>query len=120
MEAGIHLSVLAGAMGGCPSGVQPVQRSDGQKADIAAILSHKAEKAGVISRYVAVLDQDRVGLPVSVFVSIKLEKQGEKALEQFARTTANWPEVLECYLMTGPRDYLMRVVAPISRPMSVS
>jgi len=68
------------------------------------------EKAGVIARYVAVLDQRAVGLPVSVFVSVKLEKQKEDLLDKFARTIARWPEVLECYLMTGPRDYLLRVV----------
>jgi len=68
------------------------------------------EKAGVIARYVAVLDQRAVGLPVSVFVSVKLEKQKEELLDKFARTIARWPEVLECYLMTGPRDYLLRVV----------
>lgn len=70
------------------------------------------EKAGIISRYVAVLDQKAVGLPVSVFVSIKMESQREEALERFAKAIARWPEVLECYLMTGPRDYLLRVVVP--------
>ena len=68
------------------------------------------EQAGVIARYVAVLDQQSVGLPVSVFVSIKLESQREEALDRFAKAIARWPEVLECYLMTGPRDYLLRVV----------
>ena len=68
------------------------------------------EKSGVIARYVAVLDQRAVGLPVSVFISVKLEKQKEDLLDKFAKTIARWPEVLECYLMTGPRDYLLRVV----------
>ncbi len=70
------------------------------------------EKSGVITRYVAVLDQRAVGLPVSVFISIKLEKQKEDLLDKFAKTIARWPEVLECYLMTGPRDYWLRVVVP--------
>ena len=68
------------------------------------------EKAGIIARYVAVLDQRQVGLPISVFASIKLERQGEQALDRFAKAIARWPEVLECYLMTGQRDYLMRIV----------
>ena len=68
------------------------------------------EEAGVISRYVAMLDQQSVGLPVSVFISIKLESQREEALDRFAKAIQRWPEVLECYLMTGPRDYLLRVV----------
>lgn len=70
------------------------------------------EREGVIARYVAVLDQRSVGLPVSVFVSIKLERQKQDALDQFAKAIARWPEVLECYLMTGPRDYWLRVVVP--------
>ena len=70
------------------------------------------EKSGVIARYVAVLDQRAAGLPVSVFISVKLEKQKEDLLEKFAKTIARWPEVLECYLMTGPRDYWLRVVVP--------
>jgi DNA-binding Lrp family transcriptional regulator len=68
------------------------------------------EDEGIIERYVAVLDQRAVGLPVSVFVSIKLESQREDALQKFAKAIAPWPEILECYLMTGPRDYLLRVV----------
>jgi Lrp/AsnC family leucine-responsive transcriptional regulator len=70
------------------------------------------EKAGVIARYAAVLDQNAVGLPVSVFISVKLEKQKQDALDKFAKTIARWPEVMECYLMTGPRDYWLRVVVP--------
>ena len=70
------------------------------------------ERDGVIARYVAVLDQRAVGLPVSIFISIKLEKQKQEALDKFSKTIARWPEVLECYLMTGPRDYWLRVVVP--------
>ena len=70
------------------------------------------EESGVIRRYVAVVDQQAVGLPVSVFVSVKLERQREEELDRFAAAIARWPEVLECYLMTGPRDYLLRVVVP--------
>jgi Lrp/AsnC family leucine-responsive transcriptional regulator len=70
------------------------------------------ERSGVIARYVAVLDQRAVGLPVSVFVSIKLEKQRQESLDSFAKAISRWPEVLECYLMTGSRDYWLRVVVP--------
>lgn len=68
------------------------------------------EERGVITRYGATLDQRAVWLPVSVFVSIKLVRQKEEDLERFAKAVANWREVLECYLMTGHRDYLLRVV----------
>ncbi|MBL8570584.1 MAG: Lrp/AsnC family transcriptional regulator [Phreatobacter sp.] len=68
------------------------------------------EEAGVIRSYVAVVDQKAVDLPVSVFISIKLERQREEDLDRFAAAVARWPEVMECYLMTGQRDYLLRVV----------
>ena len=68
------------------------------------------EESGVIERYVAIVNQRAVGLPVSVFISIKLERQTEADLERFARAISGWTEILECYLMTGHRDYLLRVV----------
>jgi len=67
------------------------------------------EDAGIISRYVALIDQNAVGLPVSVFISIKLERQQEDDLDLFETEVSRYPEVLECYLMTGTRDYLLRV-----------
>lgn len=67
------------------------------------------EEAGVINRYVTLLNQDAVGLPVSVFISIKLERQSEDDLDRFEAEVGRHPEVLECYLMTGTRDYLLRV-----------
>jgi Lrp/AsnC family leucine-responsive transcriptional regulator len=68
------------------------------------------EERGVITRYIATVDQKALGLHVSVFVSIKLARQKEEDLERFARAISKWEEVLECYLMTGNRDYLLRVV----------
>lgn len=70
------------------------------------------EEAGILKGYVAVVDQARVGLPVSVFASVKLERQREEELDRFALAIARWPEVVECYLMTGRHDYLVRVVVP--------
>ncbi len=70
----------------------------------------RLEESGIITKTIALVDQKAVGLPVSVFVSIKLERQKEEDLERFARAISSWREVLECYLMTGPRDYLLRVV----------
>ena len=68
------------------------------------------EAAGVIKAYVALVDQVAVGLPVSVFASVKLERQREEELDRFAVAVARWPEVVDCYLMTGQRDYLLRIV----------
>ncbi len=70
------------------------------------------ENAGVIDRYVAILDQAAGGYALSVFVQVTLERQVETALEGFERVVADRPEVMECYLMTGDSDYLLRVVVP--------
>ena len=69
------------------------------------------ERAGVIRSYTAIIDQERYGLPINVFVSIRLEKQTDAALKAFERGIARLDEVMECYLMTGSRDYLLRVVS---------
>lgn len=68
------------------------------------------EERGVIKGYTATIDQMKVGLPVSAFASIKLERQREEDLDHFARAIMQWPEVVDCYLMTGQRDYLLRIV----------
>jgi Lrp/AsnC family leucine-responsive transcriptional regulator len=70
------------------------------------------EEAGIIKGYTAIIDQTKVGLPISAFASIKLDRQREENLDRFARAVASWPEVADCYLMTGQRDYLMRIVVP--------
>ena len=70
----------------------------------------RLEKDGIISRYATVVDQKSVGLPVSVFVSVTLERQVEHALESFETAILERSEVMECYLMTGDADYLLRVV----------
>jgi Lrp/AsnC family transcriptional regulator, leucine-responsive regulatory protein len=69
------------------------------------------EETGLIKGYQAVVDQAKAGLPVSVFVSVRLEQQREEAMARFEAAVRGFPEVLECYLMTGTRDYLLRVVA---------
>jgi len=68
------------------------------------------EKAGYINRYVSLLDSLKVGLKVSVFINVALERQVEKALELFEASIEARQEVMECYLMTGESDYLLRVV----------
>lgn len=70
------------------------------------------EDAGVIARYVALVDPASVDLPVNIFVSVSLERQVEARLDGFEAAVMARPEVLECYLMTGDADYLLRVVVP--------
>jgi Lrp/AsnC family leucine-responsive transcriptional regulator len=68
------------------------------------------EQEAVISRYVALLDQYRIGLGVIVFTRVSLDKQDEGALSKFESNVTSWEEVMECYLMSGGADYQLRVV----------
>ncbi len=70
------------------------------------------EAAGVIARRVALLDPAKLGASISVFIQVTLEKQTAPALDVFEASVARLPEVMECYLMTGGSDYLLRVVVP--------
>jgi Lrp/AsnC family leucine-responsive transcriptional regulator len=68
------------------------------------------ERAGVIDRYVTLVKPLAVGLGVSVFIQITLERQSTETLNVFETAVLRRPEVMECYLMTGDADYLLRVV----------
>jgi DNA-binding Lrp family transcriptional regulator len=68
------------------------------------------ERSGVITRHVVLLNPLKVGLSISVFIQVRLEQQVERALNTFQAAVSVYPEVMECYLMTGDADYLLRVV----------
>jgi DNA-binding Lrp family transcriptional regulator len=68
------------------------------------------EECGLIQGYTALIDQQRAGFPVNVFVSITLDRQSQAGLDAFEAAVRKVPEVMECYLMTGEHDYLLRLV----------
>ncbi len=70
------------------------------------------EARGLIRQYVALLDAKQLGLHLNVFISISLKQQSRKTLEEFEQQITLRDEVMECYLMTGDADYLLRVAVP--------
>ncbi len=68
------------------------------------------EQSGVITGYSANIDAEAYGLPVTVFVLVKLESHTEATVRQFETDIARVDQVLECFVMTGTSDYLLRVV----------
>ncbi|MCB2072342.1 MAG: Lrp/AsnC family transcriptional regulator [Novosphingobium sp.] len=68
------------------------------------------EASGVITRYVALVDPDKVGLGVTAFVRVRLDQQDDRHLAAFEEKITGYAEVMECYLMTGEADYQLRVV----------
>lgn len=69
------------------------------------------EEQGVIRGYTALVDQKSWGLPVTVFIRIKLERHGDEAVNAFEQAIISMPQVMDCWLMTGRSDYLLRVIA---------
>ena len=68
------------------------------------------EKEGIIEKYVAVLDREKVASSMVVFCSVSLESQKLEEIQAFNEAIANIPEVTECYLMGGANDFLLKVV----------
>ena len=86
-----------------------------QRVNLSASACHRRvqrlEEAGFIAAYVALLDPRRLGQTTTVFVEITLSGQGDATLEAFERAVRAVPEVLECHLMAGSADYLLKVLA---------
>jgi len=71
----------------------------------------RLEEDGFIAAYVALLDNRRMGRPTTVFVEITLQSQAEDLLDAFEREVARVPDILECHLMAGTADYLIKIMA---------
>ncbi|MGI9591157.1 MAG: Lrp/AsnC family transcriptional regulator [Myxococcota bacterium] len=69
----------------------------------------RLEKSGVIRKRVALLDPAALGLTIVVFASVRLTAHGRQALPEFEAEVARYPEVMECYTVSGGQDYLLRV-----------
>ena len=72
----------------------------------------RMEEAGIIRARIAVLDADKLGLPVSVFVSVETADHSSDWLARFANTVANTPEIVGAWRMSGDVDYLLHVIVP--------
>lgn len=68
------------------------------------------ERSGVIRGYAAIVDQEVYGLPVTVFLQVRLEVHSQENVDAFEAAVQRIDEIMECYLMAGNRDYLLRVV----------
>ena len=71
----------------------------------------RLEEEGYIAAYVALLDARRLGRPTTVFVEITLQGQADDLLDAFEREVAKVPDILECHLMAGAADYLLKIIA---------
>jgi DNA-binding Lrp family transcriptional regulator len=76
---------------------------------------YRLEETGLIRAYVTLLDQSLVGFPEDIFVQITLKSQQRSDLDAFEKAVVAVPEVMECYLMTGSADYIVRLIASDAR-----
>lgn len=86
-----------------------------EKANLSPSACHRRvqrlEAEGYIRNYVALLDARKMNVPTTVFVEITLQGQAEELLDAFEKAVARIPDVLECHLMAGTADYILKVVA---------
>ncbi len=86
-----------------------------EKANLSASACHRRvawlEAEGIIAAYVALLDARKLGRPTTVYVEIALQSQAEDVLDAFEREVARVPDLLECHLMAGSADYLLKIMA---------
>lgn len=71
---------------------------------------NQIEQSGLIRRRVALLDKDKLGMEVVVFATLNLSAHGRRNLEEFEREIRKFPEVVECYTMTGIWDYILKII----------
>lgn len=86
-----------------------------EKVNLSASACHRRvqrlESEGFIRDYVALLNARKMGFPSTIFVEITLQAQADEVLEEFEAAIARVPEVLECHLMAGSADYILKVIA---------
>lgn len=113
METGaldeIDRRILRRLQGDGRASVQEISAGVGLSPTATARRIQRLERAGVIAGYRAILDEAALGYGVSVFVSVRLDRQIDGALATFESAVRAFPEVVDCWLMTGNRDYLLRV-----------
>ena len=68
------------------------------------------EKAGVIDRYVAIVDREAAGYPITAFVQVTLDRHDREVVEGFERRVRETPQILTCHLLTGSSDYMLQIV----------
>lgn len=71
---------------------------------------NRIEQAGLVRRRVALLDRDRLGMEVVVFATVNLAAHGREQIDHFERQVSQFPEVVECYTMTGAWDYMLKII----------
>ena len=103
--------ILTLLQGNCALTVAQIARKAGLSTSPCWRRIGRLEAAGIIRRRVAVLDHARLGMEVVAFINVRLSQHGRENMEHFENTIRTFPEVLECFTVTGDTDYLLKIVA---------
>ena len=71
---------------------------------------NRIEQAGIVRKKVAILDREKLGMELVVFTTVNLSITGRQQLEEFESSVSDFPEVVECYTMTGVWDYMLKII----------
>ena len=107
----IDLAILHQLQTDCSRSVQEIGQQVGLSQSPCWRRIRRLEELGVIGRRVALVAPEKVGLGVTVFLTVRTNQHNEAWLENFARAVSRIPEIVECYRMSGDVDYLLKILA---------
>ena len=107
----LDLAILHELQTDCARSVQEIGEQVGLSQSPCWRRIRRLEQLGVLGRRVALVSPEKVGLGVTVFVTVRTNQHNEQWLDAFARAVANLPEIVECYRMSGDVDYLLKILA---------
>ena len=106
----IDLAILGQLQADCSRSVQEIGEQVGLSQSPCWRRIRRLEELGVLGKRVALVDPAKVGLSVTVFVTVRTNQHNESWLEEFARAVSGIPEIVECYRMSGDVDYLLKIL----------
>lgn len=108
----IDLKLLAELQRDCTPSLTELAEKVGSSKSVCGRRIQQLVDAGVIRGRAAVLDQEKVGLGITVFAHVKMKKHDSQSLENFADFMFRYPQVLECHTMMGDFDFLLKIIVP--------
>jgi Lrp/AsnC family transcriptional regulator len=108
----MDMKLLASMQENCVPSLSELAERLGSSKSVIGRRVQRLVDAGIVKGRVALLDQEKLGLNVTVFAHVKMQKHDPDSLESFAEKMFRFPQVLECHTMMGDFDFLLKIVVP--------
>ncbi|NVJ70614.1 MAG: Lrp/AsnC family transcriptional regulator [Alphaproteobacteria bacterium] len=108
----IDLKLMAELQRDCTISLTDLADKIGSSKSVCGRRIQQLVDAGVIKRRAAIIDQEKVGLGITVFAHVKMKKHDSRSLEDFSDFMFRYPQVLECHTMMGDYDFLLKIIVP--------